>query len=109
MAYFKNSVAMRYGVGAAILLQHLWEKTQQKEKTGCRLAQGRYWHPCPQRMLLLHFPYFTKNMVQKTLKMMMDERVIQKKELSGCPFDHTAWYAFTEYGEKLMGGWGTEK
>lgn len=100
MANFKDAVAMRYGVRGAILLQYLWEKSQENGQF--MVHEGSRWVRCPQRMLMMHFPYFKRTSVQSTLKTLLKERVIRKRKLSGCPFDHTAWYSFTEYGEKLM-------
>ena len=102
MASFKSRIAMQYGVQAALIMQHLWEKTQQREKAGCKSSEGVYWHPFPQRMFRLHFPYLSRSMVRRNLNMLMREHIIRKKELGECPFDHSAWYSFTDLGKKLM-------
>ncbi len=109
MASFRNHIAMRYGVQAALIMQHLWDEAQKGEKAGCKSSEGVYWYLFPQRMFCLHFPYLSRSMVRRTLKSLMKEHIIRKKELGECPFDHSAWYSFTDLGKKLMEEGETEK
>lgn len=39
MAYFKNNVALRYGVKSAIIAQYLWDCLYVVKKSECHIAK----------------------------------------------------------------------
>ena len=45
--------------------------------------------------------------VEYAIGLLRDKEIIISRKLSSGGFDHTNWYAFTEYGRKIM-KWGDE-
>jgi len=95
---FSKSVAMRYGVRAAVIAQFLWDRIV--EKPVCKL--DRSWTCCTILMMTGFFPFYSEHMLRDTLHQLIDEHVITRVKFGKSNFNHTYWYAFTPYGQYLM-------
>lgn len=103
MAKFRNNVAMKFGIQAAVIAEHLWylylnEAYCSEEK----LFHGSYWCRCSQMDLMYEFPCLTRHMVQDALAVLRKNRVIRKGCYNESKFDNTSWWTFTDYGVKMM-------
>jgi hypothetical protein len=96
------SLARRYGVHAALVVQYIWDEIRTNERGGKCSFAGRTWMRSSQMMFTAIMPYLTKNMVRRALERLMKQGVIMRDEFSESPFDHTSWYAFTQFGRLLM-------
>lgn len=102
---FDTNIATLYGINAAIIAQFL--KVNANNETGIASyddLEGNRWHRCSQKYLTAVFPFLTRSMVARALKILVDNRVIVKQCMNENRFDHTLWYAFTPYGNRIMKG-----
>lgn len=96
------SLARRLGVNAALLAQYIWNEVCKKEFAGRDYFEGKYWMRSSQMMFTAVMPYLSKHMVRRALECLMKQGVIVRGKHSDSPFDHTSWYAFTQFGALLM-------
>lgn len=96
--YFCKSVAIRYGVRAAVVAQFLWDRIGKNAvcKADC------YWTSCSILIMTGYFPFYSEHMLRDTLHQLVKERVIARKKFEKSEFNHTYWYTFTPYGQYLM-------
>lgn len=99
-----TSLARRFGVNAALLAQYIWSEAYKNEFAGRCFFEGRYWMRSSQMMFTAVMPYFSRHAVCRALERLMKQGVIVRGEFSDSPFDHTSWYAFTQFGALLMRG-----
>ena len=97
-----TSLARRFGVNAALLAQYIWNEVCKNEFAGRGFFEGRYWMRSSQMMFTAVMPYLSKHMARRALERLMKQGVITRSEYSDSPFDHTSWYAFTQFGALLM-------
>ena len=60
------------------------------------------WVKASQKMMTVSMPYLTKGHVAYAVNKLIDRGYIKKGRYSENKFDHTNWYAFTEYGSLVM-------
>lgn len=58
-------------------------------------------------MMTAEFPFLSIPMAKRAIKVLSDRGYILKGCFNDDRFDHTNWYAFTGYGEKMMEAWWT--
>lgn len=105
MTLFRNDVAVKCGVNAAIIADLLWHiinDNSRYEKR--RYFYGSNWCRCSLKSMTIKYPYLTRNMAGTAVRRLIDQGIIIKACLNDSRFDHTNWYAFTEYGARLMMG-----
>ena len=96
------SLALRYGVHAALVVKHIWDEICANERAGICSFEGRTWMRSNQMMFTAIIPYLTKNMVRCALECLMKRGVIVRGEFGDSRFDRTSWYAFTQFGALMM-------
>ena len=104
MAICNDGVAMKAGTNAGIianLLMGLMEEGDAVEKF------GRTWCRCSFKSITVIYPFLSMAQVEYAIGLIRDKEIIISRKLSSGGFDHTNWYAFTEYGRKIM-KWGDE-
>lgn len=104
MAICNDGVAMKAGTNAGIianLLMGLMEEGDAVEKF------GRTWCRCSFKSITVIYPFLSMAQVEYAIGQLRDKEIIKSRKLSAGGFDHTNWYAFTEYGRKIM-KWGDE-
>ena len=103
MTKFRNNIALHCGVNAAIIADHLWEQLEtQKEKEQALYRHEQYWCRCSHLMMTGEFPFLSLHMAKDAVKVLRKKNIIRKGCFNDNKFDHTNWYTFTDYGEKLM-------
>ena len=104
MAICNDGVAMKAGTNAGIianLLMGLMEEGDAVEKF------GRTWCRCSFKSITVIYPFLSMAQVEYAIGQLRDKEIIISRKLSAGGFDHTNWYAFTDYGQKIM-KWGEE-
>ena len=103
MIMFNKYMAIDYGINAAIVANYLWDLIWDKRKDpdlafnyGCR------WVRYSMRKIALELGCLSLDMVKNAIKTLTDEGIIKKENFNESKFDHTNWYAFTEYGDHVM-------
>lgn len=103
MYEFKKNMASRYGVKSAVVAQRLWDCIVASNLEGNALVREKNcWVRCSVHYLTGHFPFYSTHQIRDALDMLVDDRVIVKGNFNDSHFDHTTWYAFTDYGKFLM-------
>ena len=99
---FHAGIAEAYGVTAALLAEHIWREVKENEfHRRCNYA-GNVWMRCSRRAFLVPMPYLTKGMVNGGIRKLKRAGILVQGEYNDSRFDRTAWYAFTEYGRRMM-------
>ncbi len=99
---FNARLAGQYGVAAALLLEHIWWEIKENEFHGrCRYG-GKTWMRRSIKAFTAHMPYLSRDIVKGGIARLKKAGLLVQGEHNECPFDRTSWYAFTEYGRKVM-------
>lgn len=104
MATFNEGIAALAGTNAAILADLLKDLLDEENDFPEKLIEkfGKTWCRCSMRMMTVYCPYLTIHQVERALNVMRDAGIIVSAKFSSGGFDHTNWYAFTEYGKRVM-------
>lgn len=92
--FFDVSVAERYGVDAAILIEHFrfWiDKNRANEK---HFYNGRFWTYNSVKAFSKLFPYWSAQQIRRILERLESSGVIVSGNFNASPWDKTKWYAF---------------
>ncbi len=95
-------LAARLGIHVAIALQCLIEGMEGTLEAEVECAKGDVWVRMGHRTLALHAPYLTPHMAKRALRKLVDKRICRTMKLGESPFDHTYWYALTNFGYELI-------
>lgn len=101
MFYFDKNVAVRYGVRSAVVMQYLWENILNNEEDVMEM-NGDMWYRSSAVITSSILPFYSKDQIQRTFNSLVRCGLLKKKKLSKSNFDHTNWFAFTEYGTEMM-------
>lgn len=99
---FHSGIAEAYGVTAALLAERIWREVKENEFHQRCVYVGNVWMRCSRRGFTVCMPYLTKGMVSGEIRKLKRAGILVQGEHNNSRFDRTAWYAFTEYGKKMM-------
>lgn len=99
---FNSGIAERFGVTAALLLEHIWKEVKENEFHKRYSYEGRTWMRSSKKAFTAHMPYLSGSMVKCGIGRLVKAGLLVQGEHNESRFDRTAWYAFTEYGRKVM-------
>jgi len=103
MTYFRNDIAAKCGVNAAIVAQMLWDRLIDEAGTEKALERhGCFWSRCSARMMTAELPFLSIHMAKDAVGLLRENGYIRKGCFNDNRFDHTNWYSFTEYGVRIM-------
>jgi hypothetical protein len=107
MSKFRNNVAAQVGINAAIVAEYLWYLlTEEVSDEDAFCCHGYYWCRCSALTITGEYPYLSLHMVKDAIENLHKNNYIRKGCFNDNKFDHTNWYAFTDYGMKMMeDGW----
>lgn len=98
---FKTNMAVRFGVKEAVIAQFLWDKIKKEGEKPFE-DKKNIWVRYSVLMISANIPYLTHKQIRLTIKKLLDASVITKDCYNPSKFDHTNWYAFTDFGQFLM-------
>lgn len=104
MAICNDGVAMKAGTNAGIIANLLMGLMEEGDAVG---KFGRTWCRCSFKSITVIYPFLSMAQVEYAIGLLRDKEIIISRKLGAGGFDHTNWYAFTEYGMKIM-KWGDE-
>ena len=108
MIRFSETVAGKYGVNAAIVAELIWALRHDVAKKKMTAEKyDRKWFRYSMKEMTLDLRCLSIDMVKDAVKVLIDNGVLRKDNFNNSKFDHTNWYAFTDYGTQLMkkGDW----
>ena len=97
---FNMNIASVCGLREAVIADFIRGLQLISDETTYR--HGYFWVKCSQKMMTVHIPFLTEDMVQHSVRKLVDKGIIKVAVLDDDKFDHTYWYAFTAYGEELL-------
>lgn len=100
--FFNSGIAEKFGVNAAIIAEYIRSVIKDNEFNRSNLIDGKTWMRHSKFMFTVVMPYLSEYAVDQSLKKLLNGKIIVKNEFNQNRFDRTLWYAFTEYGQKLM-------
>jgi hypothetical protein len=100
--HINPELARRHGLACAICAECLKNGIRDAGTAEVTEAKGRVWIRMGHRTLALICGYLTPNMAKSALRRLVKGGIVYTANLNESPFDHTYWYAFTDFGESLM-------
>ena len=97
---FNKDIARDYGLRESVIATYLWELLDRDLESIER--NGRVWTRISQRMITVALPFMSVDMARRSLKKLAEEGIIMRAVFNDDKFDHTHWYAFTDYGFEMM-------
>lgn len=91
---FSVEHAELYGVECAILIAHFQFWIEQNQRMERNFHDGKTWMFQTQKEIAALYPYWNEDFVFRTIKKLIDMKVLVKGNFNKTPFDKTAWYAF---------------
>ena len=99
---FNSGLAERFGITAALLLEYIWKEVKENEFHRRCSYEGNTWMRCSKNTFTAHMPYLSRRMVKYGIGRLKKAGLLVQGERGESRFDRTTWYAFTEYGKKVM-------
>lgn len=99
--YFTDKAAYTVGIPAAVLLQYLYEKTEQAREKGERFHEGLYWHSASVTAFSVELPMTVKQ-IRNALDKLISGGYIVTGNFNDTPYDRTTWYALTDTGRGIV-------
>ncbi len=103
MTKFRNNIARRYGIKAAIVAEYLWEGVSLSRELEEMWIFNHIWTRCSRKVMSVELPFLTTDEIGNAIHILLDNGVIRKGSYNEDKFDRTNWYSFTEFGHELMG------
>ncbi len=97
-----KGLAVRLGMPAAVAAQCLIEAMEGTLAADVEIAKGEVWVRMGHKTLALHAPYLSPHTAKRALRKLVTQGICRTEKLNESPFDHTHWYAFTDYGYQLI-------
>lgn len=91
---FSVEFAMEYGIECAILIHHFQFWIEQNQRLGRNFFDERTWMYQTQKEIAVIYPYWSEDVVYKTIAKLVEKDVLIKGNYNKTPFDKTTWYAF---------------
>jgi hypothetical protein len=91
---FSVEDAEEYGIECAILINHFKFWIEQNQAMGRNFHDGRTWMYQTQAEIAAIYPYWSEDVVFKTIKKLVDLGVLRKGNYNKSCIDRTLWYSF---------------
>jgi len=93
---FDPSLAKRFGVIGAVLLNHFIHWILINKRANRNFHDGRTWTYQTLESIALRFSYLSKKQVEREIKKIVDKGILIKGNYNKAKFDRTVWYAFND-------------
>ena len=100
--YFDVTIAKKYGVHCAVILQNIWHWIKKNQANGVNCYDGNYWTYNSTKAFSDLFPYLSQRQIETALKKLRDEGIIITGNYNAVKYDRTLWYAITEKGKSIL-------
>src|SRR5580765_1621902 len=91
---FSVEYAELYGIECSIILTHMQFWIEQNQAIGRNFHDGRTWMYQTQAEIAACYTYMSEDIVFRTIKKLLDLKILIKGNYNKTPFDKTTWYAF---------------
>ena len=93
---FDTSLATKYGVNEAIMLNNFVFWIAKNEANGKHFHDGRYWTYNSVAAMEKLYPFWTTSQIRTVIASLVKQGVLLKGNYNEKPYDRTVWYAFTD-------------
>ena len=100
--HFDIDIAEKYGVNAAIILNHLYFWVKKSKANNKNYYDGHYWTYNSVRAFEELFPYLSSRQISTALKKLESEGIIKIGNYNKSAYDRTLWYTVTEKGLDIL-------
>ena len=105
MATCNDNIAMVAGVNAGIIAELLDDILKDYLENVCS-EYGKQWCRCSYKTMIVYCPFLSIDQAKGAVYALKKKGIISTAKFNDTKFDHTNWYAFTEYGRHLLEtGW----
>ena len=88
---FNSGIAERFGVTAALLLEHIWREVKENEFHNRYCYEGNTWMRCSKKAFTVHMPYLSRGMVKCGIGRLKKAGILVQGEHNESRFDRTAF------------------
>lgn len=99
---FDVELAVKYGVNAAILLNHIYFWVQKNRANKHNFFDGSYWTYNSRSAFAEIFPYLSERQVKTALDKLIADDVIKTGCYNKNVWDKSLWYTLTDKGWSIM-------
>ena len=99
---FEVDIAVKYGVNAAILLQHIYFWCQKNRANKRNYHDGLYWTYNSRNGFREIFPYLSERQVKTAIDKLVEDGVVVTGQYNESKWDKSLWYALTDKGWSIM-------
>lgn len=99
---FEVDIAVKYGVNAAILLQHIYFWCQKNRANKRNFHDGLYWTYNSRNGFREIFPYLSERQVKTAIDKLVEDGVVVTGQYNESKWDKSLWYALTDKGWSIM-------
>ena len=99
---FDVSIAQKYGVYAAIILENLGYWVKQNKENDINFFDGRYWSYNSRRAYRGLFPYMSERQINTAFKKLIDDGLVITGNYNQSAYDRTLWYTLTDRGFAIL-------
>lgn len=93
---FNTTLAERYGIEEAIILEHLYFWIHKNECEGEHVIDGRVWCYSSAKGFEKYIPYMNAQKIRRTLRSLEEKGKILISNHNASAMNKTLWYAFTD-------------
>ena len=95
-----TQVAMLAGTNAGIVAETLRNLMEAEEEVVVKF--GKTWCRCSMKTITVFCPFLSIDQASYAIKALKRRGIICCMKMEVKKFDHTNWFAFTEYGMRIM-------
>lgn len=92
---FESSIAAKYGVDEAIMLQHIYFWVAHNRANGLNEHDGKFWTFNSKKAFAELFPFWSVRSIERILKNLVDNGLILTGNFNETAYDRTTWYTLT--------------
>lgn len=93
---FKKEIAKKYGVEAAILIQHFQYAIDNHKRKGSHFYERRYWTYDSVNNLTNLYPFWSTETIRRLINNLIDKKVLITGNFNKHKYDRTRWFAFRD-------------
>lgn len=99
---FDTKIAEKYGIAAAVLLNHFYFWIEKNKANNAHYHDGYYWTYSSREALSNLFSYLTSRQIGYAVQKLIDDGIVITGNYNKSNYDRTLWYAITKKGYSIL-------
>lgn len=96
MHSFNPSIATKYGVDEAVMINNLYYWIKHNEANNKHFYDGNYWTYNSIEAFTKLFPYWTNRQVERIIKSLISKELVKVGNFNKSQYDRTRWFTLTK-------------